>query len=66
MSLSIKYPQSITTTYIKFTNSIFTNFNSSLVQKWEYQYKKINSKIVVTKLRETRLTMTCYNLDKDN
>ena len=55
-----------TATVIKFTNSFFINFDFSLLQEWEYQYKKIYKKTVVTKLRETRTTMTNHNLDKSN
>ena len=43
-----------------------TIFDFSLLQEWEYQYKKIDKKAVVTKLRETRLTMTNHNLDKSD
>ena len=51
---------------IKFTNSFFTSFDFSLLQEWEYQYKKINKKIFVKKLRETRLTFTNKNQGKTN
>ena len=44
----------------------FTNFDFSLLQEWEYQYKKNDKKTVVTKLRETRLTMTNNDLNKSN
>ena len=53
-------------TVIKFTNSFFANFDFSLLQKWKYQYKKINEKAIATKLRETILTMTNHNLHKSN
>ena len=35
------YQQLMTATVINFTNSIFTDFNFSLLQKWEYQNKKL-------------------------
>ena len=42
----------------------YTYFSS--LQKWEYQYNKINNKTVVIKARETRVTIINYNLDKSN
>ena len=44
----------------------FTNFNFSFLQEWEYQYKKNWRRDNYTKLRETILTMTNYNLHKSN
>ena len=43
-----------------------TDFDFSLLQKREYQYKKNDKKTVVTKLREARLTVTNHNPDKSN
>ena len=37
-----------------------------LLQEWECQYKKVDKKTVVEKLRKTRLTMTNHNLHKSN
>ena len=51
---------------IEFTNSFFTNFDFSLLQEWEYQYKEINKTILVKKLRETRLTLANHNQGKSN
>ena len=65
-SFRLRLYQLHTATVIKFTNNFFTNFDFSLLQEWEYQYKKIDKKTVVTKLRETRLTMTNHDLDKSN
>ena len=55
-------------TVIKFTNSFFKNFDFSLLQEWEYQYKSIYKKAVKTKkkIRETRLAMTNHKLHKSN
>ena len=50
----------------QFTKIFFTNFYFSLLHKSEYQYKKTDKKIVVTKLKEIRLTMTNHNLVKSN
>ena len=36
----------------------------SLLQEWENKCKKVDKKTIVTKLNETRLRMTNYNLDK--
>ena len=66
MPLSITYLQQSSATVIKFINSFFTNFDFSLLEEWEYQYKKVYKKSVVTKLRETSVTMTNQNLDKSN
>ena len=55
-------------TVIKFTNSFFLNFDFSLLQEWEYQYKNIQKKTVKTNktLRETTVAMTNHNLHKSN
>ena len=37
-----------------------------LLQEWECQYKKVDKKTVVAKLRKTRLTMANHNLHKSN
>ena len=66
MSLSIAYLQENTARVIKFVNSFFTNFDFSLLQEWEYQYKKIDEKTIAIKLRETILTVTNHNLHKSN
>ena len=34
------------------------NFGFSLLQEWEYQYKKIDEKTIATKLRETILIVS--------
>ena len=44
----------------------FLKFWFFILQKWEYQYEKINEKTIATKLRETILTMTNHNLHKSN
>ena len=41
-----------------------SNINFSSLQKLEYQYKRMDNEVVVTKLRETRLTMTNNNASK--
>ena len=54
MPLSITYLQQITDRVIKLTNSIFTNFNLSLLRKWEYSYKKINNKGSCVYIKRTK------------
>ena len=45
MPFAVAYLPQNTATVIKFTNSFFfTNFDFLLLQKWEYQYKKIDKK----------------------
>ena len=66
MSLPITYLQQNTATGIKFPSNVFTNFDFSLLQEWECQYKKIDEKAIATKLRETILKMSNHNLYKSN
>ena len=44
MSLSITYIQQNAATLIKSKNNFFTSFYFSVLQEWEYQYRKIDEK----------------------
>ena len=43
---------------------LFYKFSFFIITEMEYQYKKTDEKIIMTKLRETILTMTNHNLKK--
>ena len=49
---------------LQFVNCIFTNFNFSFLQKWEYSMKKIN-KAFVTKTKRNK-TINNHNGNKKN
>ena len=50
---------------LQFVNCIFTNFNFSFLQKWEYSMKKINKKAFVTKTKRNK-TINNHNGNKKN
>ena len=60
VSTSLYISTKNTATSIKLTNSFFTNFDRNT------NIKKIDEKIIATKLRETILTITNHNLHKSS